>query len=591
MAVSQNESPSRVLPDSSLTSARYRRILMSAIIVAVLIALSAFVLVYQVKTYTGYHSRQTMDIAQVARNISNGRGFTTNIVRVSNLGFARNGDNTLPEINRAPLYPYTVGTFFQLLSVSGQIVERTSVLFFLLMLITTYGLGNILFGPREGLLAAAMIGLSTRILDVAVSGQEWTAVGLWFTLFIFFAALYHKASLNSRRDLTILYSISMGISLGLLYLTHFALFFLIIPALIYLGITGKISRLNLTIFVVVFGLISGFCMANNANITSSPLMAASAWDIMAGTRDFPGDAFYRQVLSPEYSSPASLIAYPFTHMSAFAGKFIYRGYELFIGLISMLGLLGLPFAAASALYKFKNPQINAVRGIGYACGAIALLALASFNASLDSALMFCPLIAVIASGYLFLLIDSRKLHPVFKRYLLIGLVFFTVIPSISNIFWTVRPANHVIDDQVIDLMGHASVSGVVFTDNPWLCSWASNYPCTFLPNSENGLNAIQGIGSFDIVILTGECDNYAANDIWDKIYQIRWWRSYIENPQKALNDIVQNRQIDDKHRELIKKSITRQTRTFNLPISDLENFKQLDDNQMMIKDLVVLIKH
>lgn len=591
MAVGQNESSAHEISGASLTPARNRRLLLSAAVIAALLILSAFALVYQVKTYTGYFDKQTQDIAQVARNIASGRGFITNIIRVSNLGFVRNGDNTLPEINRAPLYPYALGFFLQHLSVSGQVVERTSILFFVLLLMTTYGLGHVLFGPRVGLMSAAMIGLSAKILDIARSGQEWTAVGLWFTLFIFFVALYHKASINSKRAQSIICSISMGISLGLLYLTHLALFFMVIPAVIYLGITGKMKRLNVTIFVVVFGLITGFCIASNANITSSPLMAASAWDIMAGTKDCPGDTLYRQILNPEFSSPASLIVYPFTHLSAFAGKFIFRGYGLFNGLISMLGLIGLPFAAASALYKFKNPQINAVRGMGYACGAIALFALASFNASLDSIVIFCPLIAVIASGYLFLLLDSKKLHPVFERYILVGIVLIALVPSVSNMMWPVATENHLIDDQLIDLMSRARVSGVVFTDNPWLCSWASVYPCAFVPNSENGLMAIEGIGSFDIFILTGECNNYPANDIWVKIYQIRWWRNYLDNPQKAVSDVVQNEKIDQKTQDIIRKSITRQSRTFNLPISDLENFKQVDDNQMMIKDLVVLVRH
>ena len=102
----------------------------------------------------------------------------------------------------------------------------------------------------------------------------------------------------------------------------------------------------------------------------------------------------------------------------------------------MLGLLGLPFAAVSSLYRFKNPHTNAVRGFCYGAVAALLVALAALGVPVGAVTIFAPVIAVIAAGYLLLLADSKRLHPIYLKFLVTGLIAITVVPGGITCIWS-----------------------------------------------------------------------------------------------------------------------------------------------------------
>ncbi len=107
----------------SLELGRGRRL----ILLFSIIAISAFVgVLYIFLEFSGFHRISSMDNAQLARSLAEGRGFTTNYIRPNNLAQLRAYYETklgrpaaevaverFPEINRAPLYPVLLSIIYR----------------------------------------------------------------------------------------------------------------------------------------------------------------------------------------------------------------------------------------------------------------------------------------------------------------------------------------------------------------------------------------------------------------------------------------------------------------------------------------------
>lgn len=107
----------------SLELGRGRRL----ILLLSLVAISAFVgVLYIFLEFSGFHRISSMDNAQLARSLAEGRGYSTNYIRPNNLaqlrayyetGLGRSAAEVaverFPEINRAPLYPFLLSIIYR----------------------------------------------------------------------------------------------------------------------------------------------------------------------------------------------------------------------------------------------------------------------------------------------------------------------------------------------------------------------------------------------------------------------------------------------------------------------------------------------
>src|SRR3712207_530202 len=123
---------------------RFRMPAYRVALLGVLMLSSLSVLLFHRATYRGL-SPQTMDLAQLARNISEGKGFTTDFLRPIALPLSEGLART-PDLNHEPLYAVMAGFMMGALGPRDGAVWGLSLLLFLLSAVLLFKLAHRLSG-------------------------------------------------------------------------------------------------------------------------------------------------------------------------------------------------------------------------------------------------------------------------------------------------------------------------------------------------------------------------------------------------------------------------------------------------------------
>ena len=490
--------------------------------VGIFLALAAFMGMFHKQTFVGLTDRHAMDVAQIARNVATGRGYTTHLIRPFNVALLSDQHVQNREINTAPAFPYAVAAVFKLRSPSDHCAAWVSILFGFLALVGTYLLGKLLFDRRAGLLATVAVGTSAPILKAATSGTEWTMAAFWFVLMLLAIALHHRSG-------KLMGPVACGVLLALLYMTHHILLFLAIPLAVYFAVTGDKRRLHSVVFALVTVLAVAPWAYRNFKAANGSIVGANAWDLIARTTVFPGDTLYRSTDAANHSVLRALL-FPVEHFWAVAEKLMLGTSDVLSNLIAVLGLAVLPFALVSMLYKFKVPSANAVRGLMYGAGILLVLSFALFSVNLHAVAVLAPAIAVYGSAYFFLLLDAKKLHPIYAKSAVAAIVLITCWPALGNAVWQsdVEHQSRALRSTIILV---DRFDGIIYTDVPWAIAWRTNGVGVWLPCRDEDVYELRAKGlPLENAILGPECNSYQQDDTWYLLHRYQFWRDYMKDP-------------------------------------------------------------
>lgn len=505
----------------------------------ILALLIAFAGIYHKQNFVALTDRESADIGQIARNIHADKGFTTRFLRPFNVELVEVLDDTAPEINHAPLFPYAAAAVFRAKHAwSDQGVAWVSLGFFCLTIVATFLLGRALFGWRVGLLAAALVGTSAPALQAAISGQEWTMAAFWMVLLLIVIARHHDSSQKAAGLRQMGWPVAAGLLCAVLYMTNHLLLFLVIPLALYFGLTGPGRRIHLLLFLIVAVLAVAPWAYRNAHLTHGSVLGANAWDLMKDTLAFPGDTFARSTAGAD-RGVAALLWFPLERFPSFAQKLVSGSAGVLGAMSSMLGLVVLGFAAVSMLYRFKVPKANATRGFAYVFVPLLTAVFALFSAQKHCVVLFLPVAAVFASAYFFLLLDAKSLHIVYSRTLVAGLVLINAWTAVGEVVWPDRPtAPRAVDDANLFFARAAQSSEIVYTDVPWLAAWRTNGTAVWLPRADADVETLASEGlPLRFVCLTRESEDYPRDEAWYLIYRWGVWREYIKDPNACVEQL------------------------------------------------------
>ncbi|MHB9036659.1 MAG: ArnT family glycosyltransferase [Armatimonadota bacterium] len=548
--------------------------------IGILAALGAVIALYYLRTYSGLTERDQIDIAQVARSVASGNGFSTRFIRPFNAGLMSEAIAPLPEVNHGPLYPLAIAVVFKLKGPSDQAVIWVSMAFMFLTLVGTYFLGQVLFDWRTGAFAAAMLGVSASTLRVGVGASEWPMAAFWLVLLMLTVAAHHKSTLRGTSRAGIVHPIIAGILVAMLFMTHHLLLFLSIPVAIYFGVTGDRRRQHLAVFAVVAVIAVGPWACRNAVKTGGSILGANAWDIMVDSKAFPGDTFYRS-MDVASLGIARVVFFPIERFSSFSQKLMDGTSQVIRDCIPMLGLIISCFAVVSMLYRFKTPTANAARGLIYGLAPVLCMCIALFSLNRDALIMVAPAAAVFGCAYFFLLLDAKKLHPVFWRGVVIAV---TILTSWSALTAIVRGPHEEANpmNEVTRLMAQGDNVGVtcMYTDVPWLAAWRSlKLIAVWLPRSDEDISQLSLDGlPMTVFVLTSESRKLPPDDTWYKLYTMKLQRDFVENPAKALQRIRAYGKTLGRSAEQAEmmKSFFRQSQRSAAVYDSIMGFKQAD---------------
>lgn len=170
--------------------------------------------------------------ADIARNLVNGNGYSSNFSFFSTGIFKVLGNNLFSASGTPVAMSYAISIFFRIFGASDLSVIFTSVFFFALLVLATYLLGQRLFGKLVGALSAIAVVANKDFLNYATSGASEP-------LFTFLAVISLYLILLKKWWTNILFFTS----LALLYLTRpQGIIFIGILLLAWLLINFKVKK-------------------------------------------------------------------------------------------------------------------------------------------------------------------------------------------------------------------------------------------------------------------------------------------------------------------------------------------------------------
>jgi len=213
------------------------------------------ILFYTGTQFYGLRDAEAMNLGQLARHLRAGHGYVTSNIRPSDLFHLEAvGKPTLslqrvviPELWTPPVYPWVLSWGLRAMGDTDHPKEtmggdRTLMLagwtFFIAGLTLTYLLGRELFDGRVALLATVLYLFCNPLLDHAIAGLP---TGLLSTLFLLTVYGLFKAEQWQQAGRSLLWvNTALGVStlaLGLGILTDYPFAALIVPFVVYVGLT------------------------------------------------------------------------------------------------------------------------------------------------------------------------------------------------------------------------------------------------------------------------------------------------------------------------------------------------------------------
>lgn len=427
-----------------------------------LLALLGLTAVWHIREARSFASIEAMDAAQVARNLAQGEGFSTDFVRPLSIALIREhqgasaelGKGPHPDLANAPLYPALLAGLMKVLPFDWSIPEANfwryqpevligwfnQALFFLALWLV-YRLGARLFDPGVGYLAAALMALTELFWDFATSGlSTMLLLVLFLALVHVLVSLEHGAREGGKSRGWIYGQAALaGLIVGAMALTRYSAGWLIVPVAGFIaayaaGARGPAAALA----VAVAGLALSPWLARNHQICGRAFGTAGL-AIYEESSLFPGNTLAR-------SMPKSL-ALELNRLTV--DEYVRK---LFVNSRDILDR-DLPQAAGNwvaalflgaLLVPYRNPILGRLKLFAVSAVLVLVLvqalgrtALSEHTPRLNSEnllVLVAPLFFLFGAAVFFTLLDQIPLpFPLLRTLVVAGSVFVLSLPLVFRL--------------------------------------------------------------------------------------------------------------------------------------------------------------
>jgi Dolichyl-phosphate-mannose-protein mannosyltransferase len=513
--------------------ARYLRI--TAFCVAILF----LVLIYNLFAYRNFATPEAMDSAQLARNIAEGKGYTTSFLRPFGLYLLQSHneaktDNALanagadfaeiktahPDISNPPAYPLVLAGLMKVLpfhypldlkgtfwSNNGNfwryepdfLIALFNEALLLVVVVLTFFLAQKLFDTSAAWLSAILVlgcdllwrfsvsGLSTMLLMIIFIGLTWCILRI------------EEATRDPEPQSGRLFglAIAAGVVAGVGALTRYAFGWAIVPVALFLVFFGGSRRILYALTALgAFALVLAPWVVRNIAVSGTPFGTAG-FAIVEGTSAFPGSQLERSI-HPDLSSALGLTLY--LHKFLINLRPILQDALPKLGgsWVSMLFLAGL-------LLNFRNVAAQRMRYFLLMCLGVFIVvqALGQTHLSEESPevnsenllVLLAPLVFIYGVSLFLILLDQMSLPLRELRYVVktafVGLccapMIFTILPP--KTIPVVYPPYYPPDIQLI--ASWMKPNELMMSDIPWAVAWYGQRQCVWLTlNAQDDFFAI-----------------------------------------------------------------------------------------------------
>lgn len=528
--------------------------------VALLVAVLGLSL-YAIVQFRGVQSPAAMEQATIARQLAEGDGFTTQVIRPFDLWLLDMPLDEVPEsvpaLWQAPFYPRVLAQVLRLtrcsqaFSANGIMQAESRVMIPLgiacIILITLFSwlLARNLLEDRVAHLAAAVLLLSPVTLQIMLSGGS-LALGMLLSVVSFY--LCWKAIDHSFREhavwLVFLFSAVAALSAGLLFLTHYAAVLLVIGMLFWLILNLQRMRWPAA---VMFGAIAlGVILLGLRGQTDGGWwgIAAYPYGALLDTTIFPGDMLLRDGDSPLRSwqiLQAVRDGIASRYLAFFTGRSMVSG-----GVILVFFVVGL-FGREE---RYWNQQAKWI-------AALILLLLPALPPVVGCSyghwpIMF-PLVVIFGTQAFYRILDQEEFFDIGARPILVSfLIVLCVMPSAlalvrRNAHSPYPPYYGPLQEYVTQWV---PADHTLLTDIPWATAWYGRQPSLLWPRSVDQI--VQYGDTVGGIYLAERRDRIAmAEDAWQYmrmdgvVPETLPFRTGLFLPAGQREQVLLLREIDD----------------------------------------------
>ncbi len=482
---------------------------------------------YNFRAFKNMATQEGMDAAQLARNIAQGKGYSTLFIRpfsmflVKRHNLEKHGAPQVgkvadlseikgmhPDLANPPVYPvvlaglmkvlpfdYTVSTTKAFWSMGGHfwrfepdfLIALFNQLLFLAIVVVVFFLARRLFDtPVAGLSAGLLLGtelfwrfsvsgLSTMLLILIFLGLAWCLVLLEQEVR---APHWRPASILILAALT-------GLMVGLGALTRYSFGWLIIPVLGFLILFGGQRRVVLALITfAVFAATMTPWVARNYSVSGTPFGTAG-YSVVEDTAFYPENRLERS-LEPEFSRLA---------LGGFWLKFNLNMRKILTDELPRLGGTWVTaFFLVGLLIGFRNPAVARLRYFLLGCILVLAVAEALGRTHLSEAspginsenllVLVAPLVLVYGVSLFYLLLDQVRLPFPELRFIVIAL--FGVMACLPMVFVFLPPRTvpvaypPYLPPAIQTVSGWLKDSELAMSDVPWAVAWYGQRQCVWL---------------------------------------------------------------------------------------------------------------
>ena len=478
---------------------------------AAVLSLLGLLAVYDVREYRNFSTAEAMDTAQLARNMAEGKGYTTLFVRPLSLGLVeaqqmklkqRTNDFALlksghPDLGNPPVYPFLISCLMRAAPwnyrIAQQNVSRTNWLFryqpeeiicffnqflFLGLILMTFLVARRLFDASVAWISALVLAGSDVYWRFSVSGLSTILLAMIFLGVVWCLALMEQAAREATRGK--MWFVAMGLLVGAMVglgaLTRYAFGWMILPVIVFFGVYLAPRRtLMCLVGALAFLAVVSPWLARNHH-WSGTWFGTAGYSVLAGTPPFPENELER-TLQPDLSA---------AKLGDCIRKLIVNTGEIFQ---NQLPKLGGSWITAFFLVGLMVPFVGKSLGRLRIFLVISLLILTAVQAlgrtrltddspeinSENLLVLLVPLVFIFGAGMYFLLLDQLDLPFPQLRQLLTG-VF--VLACCAPIVFRLLPPRALplayppyYPPWIQQFGGWMDEKELVMSDMPWAMAW------------------------------------------------------------------------------------------------------------------------
>jgi len=488
---------------------------------------------YNLRAFRNMATQEAMDSAQLARNISQGKGYTTLFIRPFSIYLVKQRNQETqgapaagkasdlaelrgmhPDLANPPVYPVVLAALMKVLPFNYEVdithsfwsepsrlpgkrvfyryepdflIALFNQLLFLAVIVLVFFLARRLFDPGVAWLSAGLLlgtelfwrfsvsGLSTMLLMLIFLGLVWCVV-----------LLEQEARQPKWRPTGILILAGLaGAMVGLGELTRYAFGWLIIPVLVFLILFGGQRRIVLTLIALAaFVVVLAPWIVRNYSVSGRPFGTAT-YAVLENTVLY---AEYRleRALEPDLGH---------LHPMVFWLKLNSSLRQIVTSELPKLGGSWVSaFFLVGLLVGFRNPALTRLRYFLLGCFLVLTLtqALGRTQLSEESAeinsenllVLLVPLVLVYGVSLFYLLLEQMPLPSLQLRYLVIGI--FSLVACLPMLFVFLPPKTYPVayppyyPPAVQTVAGWLKENELAMSDVPWAMAWYGQRQCVWL---------------------------------------------------------------------------------------------------------------